>query len=1720
MKKKIISLIVSIVMVISMLPTYAIPAFAEECTHILTQEDVDNLPTEFWDNHSTSDYFDGSKAIIGAKAPATCTAAGWELALNVAEGEETGFCIKCGKTFYKGEAVEDPTTITDEGIVIPATGHDFSDLVTEATCTAAAVYECANVNKIYEAKQNAITHLWSLEFEDVACEETSSIGDALGHAEVVTKENFVNCAEVEGTVVANSCDESLTYSYELVKTCDVNERTDAQHGTGSREISRETVNVDPLAHNFERVVEVPATCTEDGVKEHYVCTVCSGKFVKDGENYVATTDADLKLEKTGHSFDDPENPVILIDHQDATCFNKGYDKYECSYCHLQEVREIDKLVHNVDLSDEATVIIQNMDCEHDFVYKGTCVNCGTEQTIVVPSPGHHFVEMTDEYVAPTCISAGYKVFRCDANYESGRCSGDNRLEYKEPIDPLGHDMQLVETVAPKCEEDGYEIWKCQRDGCDVTEHRNPTPAINHDEADILGNFVNTQLVGGEVVATSCDETLTYSYDKLHVCYNTEYQHGTPFDGEDSVGKYHIMSSETVYVTPLAHTWNVTHAIYPTCTETGEDHWVCEVCGKYNIESVPALGHQWEFVEDADCVHGDIFRCTRHLINTETGEAISTTTSTQGATDPDYEYPVLVGTNWVSTGYWPWQGHNEYTYEYECGEVYELDNINYNLTFKENSGLVGGGSPVDYRDTNTNPYYTTENGNRPENDYDYEIPAEEIPADAAVYVATGDDFSLDAIDYGTDSKELTATINGKTVTYAAEVKRTGHTYDMEYVPARCEFDAYYLVTCNRDETVPYVNEDRACAYPDADTAKNEQFIVVFPNTAFGHNWSLRDDASNVDPHCTTDGTRHWVCLNDRNHIYTEKLPATGHNYVLVDSVPATCGTDGYDLYVCQNKADDNDLDSNHGDICGAEKKVFTEAATGNHTFEVSHVEATCTNDGYDLYTCTVCGYSYQITTSDAKKHQFVVVDHKDATCTTEGYSTYKCLYCDVQYDSDFVSKKDHSFVADVVAPTCSREGFTTFTCEVCGAKRRNADGSVYFTNITRPVDHVLNYVYTVAPTCGEDGKKVSRCVNCMYVQEEVIPATGNHQYDETVTKDPTCAELGEMTYECSVCGYSYTEELPKTDDHLYDERITRNPTCHRVGEMTYTCSICGNSYTEQIPKTDDHVYFEYVIVNPTCSQEGELGYICYICGNIYTEELPKTDDHTYDEVITIEPTCVDKGEMTYTCSACGYSYTEELPTTGDHQYDEEITVEPTCADKGEMTFTCSVCGFSYTEELPTTGDHQYDAVVTVQPTCSVKGEITYTCSVCGFSFTEELPKTDDHTYDEVVTKNPTCTEVGVMTFTCSDCGYAYTEEIAKTDDHKYVATVTVQPTCSVKGEMTYTCSVCGASYTEEIPKTDDHQYSSVVTTPATCSAKGLVTYTCGDCGYIFTEEIPATGAHEYEAVVTKEATCVDAGLATLTCKNCGDVKTEEIPVNGVHHVFTDVYTGATCVDRAFYTRTCVVCGLVVTEQTNDPFIGHQYVKTIVPASINKAGKKVFTCSVCGDTYSEPIAAIKTVKLSQTKFTYTGKEIKPIAQVYDVNGTRITTNYYTVKYKSNKKIGTASVVITFKGNYTGTVTKTFKIIPRNVGTSEVTSPKKGVIKYTWGRVANCDGYQIQYSTSKDFASKKSVTINNKKTCTKELKKLKSGKKYYIRARAFKLVDGKKVYGNWSTTTKKCK
>ena len=116
------------------------------------------------------------------------------------------------------------------------------------------------------------------------------------------------------------------------------------------------------------------------------------------------------------------------------------------------------------------------------------------------------------------------------------------------------------------------------------------------------------------------------------------------------------------------------------------------------------------------------------------------------------------------------------------------------------------------------------------------------------------------------------------------------------------------------------------------------------------------------------------------------------------------------------------------------------------------------------------------------------------------------------------------------------------------------------------------------------------------------------------------------------------------------------------------------------------------------------------------------------------------------------------------------------------------------------------------------------------------------------------------------------------------------------------------------------------------------------------------------------------------------------------------------------------------------------------------------------------------------------------------------------------GKATVTVTAAQgkNYKSASAKlTITVRPLKTGSVSLKSAAKGQANVSWKSVKSITAYQIQYSTSSNFKSAKTVTVKGSSRST-VLKKLTRGKKYYIRIRTYKTVSKKNYYSTWSKTS----
>ncbi|WP_418843781.1 hypothetical protein [Ruminococcus sp.] len=442
-----------------------------------------------------------------------------------------------------------------------------------------------------------------------------------------------------------------------------------------------------------------------------------------------------------------------------------------------------------------------------------------------------------------------------------------------------------------------------------------------------------------------------------------------------------------------------------------------------------------------------------------------------------------------------------------------------------------------------------------------------------------------------------------------------------------------------------------------------------------------------------------------------------------------------------------------------------------------------------------------------------------------------------------------------------------------------------------------------------------------------------------------------------------------------------------------------------------------------------------------------------------------GTVTQTCKSCGYvnKFTVPTSTTVYWRTDLSNTSFSSVLSKTQFSVGDSIDFWLY-DDTDYTVEFSDRSMVSVNKLENYANDIRRITFKNGGSLTVKIYPTynpsvartykltcgcTSHTYGSaVITKQPTCTSEGTKTKTCTQCGATVTETIAKLS-HSYTATV-VAPTCTTNGYTLHKCSVCGTSYKDSTTKATGHSYGN--------------------------------------SVVTKQPTCTSEGTAIKTCTKCNATVTEKLPAKG-HTAVTDKGYPATCTTAGKTDGShCSVCNTVIKVQTVINATGHKSSGWIVDktASIGVKGSKHRECTVCKKVLeTAEIPALSrisiskaSVTLSTSTYAYDGKAKKPGVTVKLNGKTLKNSTDYTVSYSNNTKVGTATVKITGKGNYTGSVSKTFKI-KNNFkkatvsGISNKSYTGKNItqsitVKYNGKTLKNGTDYTVSYSSNKKIGT----------------------------------------------------
>ena len=169
----------------------------------------------------------------------------------------------------------------------------------------------------------------------------------------------------------------------------------------------------------------------------------------------------------------------------------------------------------------------------------------------------------------------------------------------------------------------------------------------------------------------------------------------------------------------------------------------------------------------------------------------------------------------------------------------------------------------------------------------------------------------------------------------------------------------------------------------------------------------------------------------------------------------------------------------------------------------------------------------------------------------------------------------------------------------------------------------------------------------------------HSYTSSVTTPATCSNPGVETFTCS-CGYAYTQIIPATGDHDWQVLQVYPNSCESDGWTVYECSVCHEQKQDDWTAKRDHKYEAVETVEETCTKDGYQIMQCSYCGDRYTDDQYSSEHKATGHKWIVNESPADPADLT---DAEGW----------------KVVKAADCLNAAQLERTCSVCDFSEPKE---------------------------------------------------------------------------------------------------------------------------------------------------------------------------------------------------------------------------------------------------------------------------------------------------------------------------------------------------------------------------------------------------------------------------------------------------------
>lgn len=157
---------------------------------------------------------------------------------------------------------------------------------------------------------------------------------------------------------------------------------------------------------------------------------------------------------------------------------------------------------------------------------------------------------------------------------------------------------------------------------------------------------------------------------------------------------------------------------------------------------------------------------------------------------------------------------------------------------------------------------------------------------------------------------------------------------------------------------------------------------------------------------------------------------------------------------------------------------------------------------------------------------------------------------------------------------------------------------------------------------------------------------------------------------------------------------------------------------------------------------------------------------------------------------------------------------------------------------------------------------------------------------------------------------------------------------------------------------------------------------------------------------------------------------------------------------------------------------------------------------------------SVSLEKSSFVYNSQSITPVVYVAYNHNNLIQNTDFTATYSNNNAPGVATVKITGIGNYSGSISKTYIILPEKIASVSIKKDSATSAVISWSAASKVSGYEILKFDSAKNAYVHLAYVSSDQTSYKA-SSLKNSTAYYYQIRAYKTVYDKNYYGEAGNT-----